>query len=75
MNASRKKIVPQLEFLKECGGFSVKFKKKFVELNDRQNNALSSIKEMGLISNSEYQVIPGLTRKTSKRDLALMLKL
>lgn len=75
MNACRKEIVPQPEFLEECGGFSVKFKKKFSELNDRQNNALLAIKDMGLVSNSQYQEITGAKREMSKRDLALMLKL
>lgn len=75
MNACRKEIIPQPEFLEECGGFSVKFKKEFAELNERQNKALSAIKEKSLISNSEYQEITGATRETSKRDLALMLKL
>ena len=75
MNACRKEVIPQPEFIEECGGFSVKFKKEFVQLNERQNKALSTIKEKGLISNSEYQEITGATRETSKRDLALMLKL
>ena len=75
MNACKQEIIPQPEFLEECGGFSVKFRKEFLELNERQNNALSAIKEKGLISNSEYQEITGATRETSKRDLALMLKL
>ncbi len=75
MNACRKEIIPQPEFIEECGGFSVKFKKEFAQLNERQNKALSTIKEKGLISNSEYQEITGATRETSKRDLALMLKL
>lgn len=75
MNSCRKEIVPQPEFLEECGGFSVKFKKKFAELNDRQNNALLAIKDMGLVSNSQYQEITGAKREMSKRDLALMLKL
>lgn len=75
MNACRKEVIPQPEFIEECGGFSVKFKKEFAQLNERQNKALSAIKEKGLISNSEYQEITGATRETSKRDLALMLKL
>lgn len=75
MNACRKEVIPQPEFLEECGGFSVKFKKEFAELNERQNNALLVIREKGLISNSEYQEITGATRETSKRDLSLMLKL
>lgn len=75
MNACRKEVIPQPEFIEECGGFSVKFKKEFAQLNERQNKALSVIKEKGLISNSEYQEITGATRETSKRDLALMLKL
>lgn len=75
MNACRKEVIPQPEFIEECGGFSVKFKKEFAQLNKRQNKALSVIKEKGLISNSEYQEITGATRETSKRDLALMLKL
>lgn len=75
MNACRKEVIPQPEFIEECGGFSVKFKKEFTQLNERQNKALSAIKEKGLISNSEYQEIIGATRETSKRDLALMLKL
>ena len=74
MNACRKEVIPQPEFIEECGGFSVKFKKEFAQLNERQNKALSVIKEKGLISNSEYQEITGATRETSKRDLALMLK-
>lgn len=74
MNACRREIIPQPEFLEECGGFSVKFKKEFVELNERQNNALQVIKEKGTISNSDYQEITGATRETSKRDLAKMLK-
>lgn len=75
MNACRKEIIPQPEFIEECGGFSVKFKKEFAQLNERQNKALLAIKEKRLISNSEYQEITGATRETSKRDLALMLKL
>lgn len=75
MNACRKEIIPQPEFLEECGGFSVKFRKEFAGLNERQNKALLIIKEKGLISNSEYQEITGATRETSKRDLSLMLKL
>ena len=75
MNACRKEVIPQPEFIEECGGFSVKFKKEFVQLNERQNKALLAIKEKGLISNSEYQEITGATRETSKRDLSLMLKL
>lgn len=75
MNACRKEVIPQPEFIEECGGFSVKFKKEFAQLNERQNKALSTIKEKGLISNSEYQEITGATRETSKRDLALMLRL
>ena len=74
MNACRKEVIPQPEFIEECGGFPVKFKKEFAQLNERQNKALSVIKEKGLISNSEYQEITGATRETSKRDLALMLK-
>lgn len=75
MNACRKEVIPQPEFIEECGGFSVKFKKELAQLNERQNKALLVIKEKGLISNSEYQKITGATRETSKRDLALMLKL
>ncbi len=75
MNACRKEVIPQPEFIEECGGFSVKFKQEFAQLNERQNKALSVIKEKGLISNSEYQEITGATRETSKRDLALMLKI
>lgn len=75
INACRNNIIPEPEFIEECGGFSVKFKKEFEQLNERQNKALQSIKEMGIITNSEYQIITGTTRETSKRDLALMLKL
>ena len=41
----------------------------------RKGNTLQSIKEKGTITNSEYQIITGATRETSKRDLSLMLKL
>ncbi len=75
INTCRNNIIPEHEFIEECGGFSVKFKKEFEKLNERQNKALQSIKEMETITNSEYQIITGATRETSKRDLALMLKL
>lgn len=75
MNACRKEIIPQPDFLEEYGGFSVKFKKIFSELNNRQNEALIAIKENGTITNSEYQELTGTTRETSKRDLAKMFKL
>lgn len=75
IDACKNNVIPEPEFTEECGGFSVKFKKEFEILNERQNKALQSIKEIGTITNSEYQSITGATRETSKRDLALMLKL
>lgn len=75
MNACRKEVIPQPEFIEEYKGFSAKFKKEFSELNKRQNRALSVIKKKGTVTNSEYQELTGSTRETSKRDLAKMLKL
>ena len=74
INACKKETIPEPEFSEECGGFSVKFRKAFAELNERQNKALLYIKEKGTITNSEYQELTGTSRETSKRDLAQMIK-
>ena len=39
-------------------------------LNERQKKAVSQVKINGLITNSEYQQLVGVTRKTAMRDLA-----
>ena len=75
INTCKNETIPEPEFIEEYGGFSVKYKKEFSELNERQNKALQIIREKGIVTNSEYQEITGATRETSKRDLALLLKL
>lgn len=74
ISTCKNEMIPEPEFLEECGGFSVKFRKEFAELNERQNKALLYIKEKGTITNSEYQELTGTSRETSKRDLAQMIK-
>lgn len=39
-------------------------------LNDRQKRAVTYVKTNGTITNSEYQRLAGVTRKTATRDLA-----
>ena len=66
IGACRENVIPEPEFIEECGGFSVKFRKEFAELNERQNKALQIIKEKGTITNSEYQAVTGLEEKQAK---------
>lgn len=75
MHACHTEIIPEPEFIEECGGFSVRFKKEFANLNKRQIQALIYIKENGSITNSKYQEINNITRETAKRDLAELVKL
>lgn len=40
-----------------------------LDLNDRQLTAIKFVKQTGKITNSKYQELIGVTRKTSMRDL------
>jgi ATP-dependent DNA helicase RecG len=65
------------------GGFIVKlFKDRFSEeelqkigLNNRQIKAVLYVKEMGLITNSEYQEMNKITDRTALRDLEELIKI
>jgi ATP-dependent DNA helicase RecG len=71
---------PTLE--EDMGGFMVKlFKDKFseeqlqkLELNDRQIKAVLYVKEKGKITNSEYQALNSVSKRTATNDLAELVE-
>lgn len=45
---------------------------KKLHLSNRQIDAISYVKEHGSISNSEYQAITGVSKRTATRDLNIL---
>jgi ATP-dependent DNA helicase RecG len=74
--------LPEPEMVELDGGFSITLFKDNVSpeklsilgLNDRQVKAVLMVKEKGKITNSEYQEILGVARRTATRDLAELVE-
>ncbi|HEX8391232.1 MAG TPA: ATP-binding protein [Longimicrobium sp.] len=78
IKACRQQDLPEPEFVdKEGGGFKVIFRRdrysadqlRRLELNERQIQAVLSLRAGGVISNSEYQNLTGSEKRTASRDL------
>ena len=74
--------LPEPEFKEEFGGFSVYFYKDIYSeekleklgLSQRQIKAVMYVKENGKITNKELQNYLSITKKTSSRELAALVK-
>ncbi|HZW61349.1 MAG TPA: helix-turn-helix domain-containing protein [Candidatus Babeliales bacterium] len=72
--------LPAPQFISEPGRFKVIFYKEIItddylkklHLSKRQIDAVSYVKEHGSISNSEYQAITGVSKRTATRDLNIL---
>jgi ATP-dependent DNA helicase RecG len=68
---------PPPQFISESGHFKLSFHKqlftdeflKKLELSERQLKAISYIKEHGKITNTEYQAIANISKRTATREL------
>lgn len=69
--------LPKPEFISESGRFKLIFYKQMLTveqlkkmgLSERQMQAVTYVKEHGSISNSEYQELTGISKRTASREL------
>lgn len=74
--------LPQPVYFYDMSGFFVEFKKdsynerhlKSLDLNDRQVKAILYAKERGKITNSDYQLLNGVSKATATRDLTELVE-
>ena len=72
--------LPSPQFISEPGRFKVIFYKELItddylkklHLSKRQLDAIAYIKEHGSISNTTYQTLAGVSKRTATRDLSLL---
>ena len=73
---------PEPEYFEDMGMFGVTFSKDIyteeylrnLDLNERQVNAVMYVKEKGVITNSKYQELTGVSQMTAFRDLRFIVK-
>jgi ATP-dependent DNA helicase RecG len=83
LDACKEAELPEPEMQEQDGGFIITlFKNNFTNeqliklgLNDRQIKAVSYVKEVGKISNKEYQIINKTSDRTALRDLDNLIEL
>jgi ATP-dependent DNA helicase RecG len=82
IDTSKQAQLPEPEMMELDGGFSITLFKDSISpeklsklgLNDRQVKAVFIVKEKGKITNSEYQEMLGVARRTATRDLAVLVE-
>ena len=64
---------PEPEFISESGRFKLIFHKgklHKIDLSERQLKAINYLKKQGSITNTEYQEVTGVSKRTASRDLS-----